>query len=403
MNLWGKAAGILILAVGAIAFAAPATSAADETLRLEIPELAGNGKVGTRSFELVDGSRAAGFDQTGKRRLMVQVTYPRRKKAGTCRNALYLPNGTRDRLLSFLALEGISVEIETRACTGGPVVKKELPLVVFSHAYTADRAVYTSLVNDLASRGYMVASIDHTSDAFAVQFPDGEVVDGIYGSPLSSKPIEETELVNLVNVRTRDVRFVTSWLLRQNRAKGSWLSGRIDRKRIGVFGHSLGGATATRVGLVDKRFLASADVDGSLFGEWPLVAKSNKPFLLFTATDGLASVLPEDKSCRYFTNATGPKLAWELSGAKHLSFSDFQVLAPQLAERKPDWAFSGLYPIIIGDLDPAASVLSQRTAIARFFNAYVKSGKRPKQVKAPAPPTGVGEVPADRLACAAPA
>jgi dienelactone hydrolase len=393
-------AGILAMVGAIVALGASPAFGADETVKLEIPKLTGKAKVGTRSFELIDRSRPAGFEMSGKRRLMVQVTYPRRKGAGACRKAPYLPSGTAERLLSYLNLDA-KVDIDTRACVGGPVTRKALPLIVFSHAYTADRAVYTSLVNDLASRGYMVASIDHTGDAFAVQFPDGDLVDGIYGSPLSSKPITEPELVKLVNVRTRDVRFVTTWLLKQNRMKKSWLKGRIDPKRIGIFGHSLGGATATRVGLVDKRFKASADVDGSLFGDWPLTAKNRKPYLLFTSEGGLGSVLPQDKSCHFFGNAAKPKVGWQLAGSKHLSFSDFQVLAPQIAERKPDWPYAGLYPIIIGNLDPDASVLAQRTAIARFFNAYVKSGRKPSQVKAPVPPGGVVPITGEQLTCAA--
>lgn len=393
----GFAVFLLVLLTGA---AAPAQ--ADEMVNLEVPALTGKAKVGTRSFELIDRSRPAGFGMSGKRRLMVQVTYPRKGGAGGCRNAPYLPPGTAERLISYLNV-GAPVDIRTRACRGGAVARKRLPLIVFSHAYTADRAVYTSLVNDLASRGYLVASIDHTGDAFAVEFPGGELVEGVYGSPLSSKPITEPELIGLINVRTRDVRFVTTWLLKQNRLKKNWLKGRIDRKRIGIFGHSLGGATATRVALVDKRFRASADVDGSLFGEWPLTAKSGKPYLLFVAEKGLGAVLGQDKVCRYFGNAGGPKFAWQLGGAQHLTFSDFQTLAPQVAERKPDWPFAALYPIIVGDLDPAASIRSQRVAIARFFDAYVKSGKRPSKAKAPVPPAGVSALAGEQLTCARPA
>jgi len=386
----------LILLVAGMA-SAPAGAA--EKLDLKVPRLTGKGQVGTRSFELVDRSRPAGFDQTGKRRLMVQVTYPR--KRGTCRNAPYLLGGTAERLLAFLNLEP-PVDIDTDTCVGGPVRRKKLPLVVFSHAYTADRAVYTSLVADLASRGFVVASIDHTSDAFAVEFPGGEVVDGVYGSPLASKPVTEPELVHLINVRTRDVRFVTTWLLKQNRARKSWLKGRVDPKRIGVFGHSLGGATAARVGQVDKRFRASADIDGSLFGKWPLTTKSRKPFLLFVAENGLGSVLGLDKSCRFFGNAGRPKLAWQLGGAEHLSFSDFQTLAPQIAAGRPEWPYAALYPIIIGNLDPAASVRSQRNAVARFFRAYVMNGKKPRKVKPPAPPAGVVPVTTEQLTCDTP-
>ena len=386
---------LFVMSFGAL----PGPAEAADTLKLAIPALTGKSKVGTRSFELVDRSRPAGFDQSGKRRLMVQFTYPR--KRSNCRTAPYMAAGPKAALMSDLMIEE-KVTGNTRTCVGGAVIKRKLPVVVFSHAYTANRSVYTSLVADLASRGFMVASLDHTYDAFSVQFPGGKVVPGLYGSPLASEPITEPELDRLIRIRTRDVRFVTTWILRQNRARKSWLKQRIDPKRLGIFGHSLGGATATRVGLVDKRFRASADVDGSLFGEWPLTAKSRKPFLLFTATDGLSSVLPEDKSCRFFGNAARPKLAWELTGAKHLTFSDFQALAPQIAEKKPDWAYAALYPVITGSLNPAASIRSQRNAIVRFFRAYVMSGKKPGKVRAPTPPAGVTPISTDKLTCAEP-
>jgi predicted dienelactone hydrolase len=378
-------------------------ASAGEPLALEIPALTGKAPVGTRSFELVDRSRPAGFDQRGPRRLMVQVTYPLREgrrsaEKHRCRIAPYVPDGTRDRLLSFIGLSGV-VDVDTRTCDAGQVAGSALPLILFSPAYTANRAVYTSLVADLASRGFLVVSIDHTSEAFAVEFPSGEVVDGVYGTPLFSKPILEPELASLIEVRVRDVHFVTTWLLQQDRSRRSWLRGRIDPQRIGVFGHSLGGATATRVALVDRRFRASADVDGSLFGEWPLTAKSRKPFLLLVSEDGLGSVLPLDKSCRFFAAAAGPKVAWQLSGSKHLSFSDFQTLAPQIAAGRPDWPFAGLYPVIIGNLDPEASIRSQREAIARFFERHL-GRRRAFGAEAPSPPDGVVPVTDAQLSCA---
>lgn len=378
----------------------PATPAAAQNLRLSIPPLSGKARVGTRSFELVDRSRPAGFGQDGPRRLMVQVTYPRAEhRAGACRRARYLPPAALAKLMEIFALRD-PVSTDTRMCAGGAVMSRRSPLILFSHAYTADRAVYTSLVADLASRGFIVASVDHTYDAFTVEFPGGELVDGLYGTPIGSKPIDESELGGLIGVRTRDIRFVTDWLLAQDRAKRSWLRQRIDRRRIGVFGHSLGGATATRVALVDPRFRASADVDGSLFGEWPLTDRSTKPFLLLIAEEGLGTVLPEDKACRYFASAARPKLAWQLTGAKHLTLSDLQVLAPQIAALKPSWPFAGLYPLITGNLDPVASIRSQRNAIARFFRTYLKAtGKGRGGPQPPAPPVGMLPVNEARLAC----
>lgn len=199
-------------------------------------------------------------------------------------------------------------------CEGGVVMMRRSPLVRFSHACTPDRAVYTSLVADLASRGFIVASVDHTSDAFTVEFPGGELVDGQFGTPLESKQISEPELVNLVNVRTRE--------------------------------------------------------------------------------------LPQDKSCRWFGNAHQPKLAWQLTGAKHLTFSDLQTLAPQIAAARPTWPYATLYPMITGSLDLDNSIRAQRDAIARFFRTYLAptDGRKAKP-KAPMPPSGVVPVSGKDLTC----
>lgn len=363
-------------------------ASAAESLELNIPALSGKKKVGTRSFELIDRSRPAGFDQPGKRRLMVQVWYPRKKAGGACRVSEYLPPLTAQKLMGFIGVSK-QVEVDTRACAGGPVERRKLPLIMFSHAYTANRGVYASLLTDLASRGFIVAAVDHTYDAFAVEFPGGKLVDGMFGSPLASKQVSEAELASLITMRTRDIRFVTTRLLKENRKKRSWLKGRIDPGRIGAFGHSLGGATATRVATVYRRFRASSDVDGSLFGNWPLTVKSKKPYLLLTAEKGLGGVVNQDKSCVFFNRAKAPKFAWQQQGAMHLSFSDFQTLAPQVAEKDPEWPFKTLYPAIIGDLDPATAVRAQRQALAWFFTEYLRPVKKRGKGKVFEPPKGI--------------
>jgi redox-regulated HSP33 family molecular chaperone len=50
------------------------------------------------------------------------------------------------------------------------------PVVLFSTGYGVERQLYTGLVQDLASHGYVVAAIDHPHDANIVAFPDGHAV-----------------------------------------------------------------------------------------------------------------------------------------------------------------------------------------------------------------------------------
>ena len=50
------------------------------------------------------------------------------------------------------------------------------PVVLFSPGFGVERELYAGLVEDLASHGYVVVSIDHPHDAGVVEFPDGRVV-----------------------------------------------------------------------------------------------------------------------------------------------------------------------------------------------------------------------------------
>ena len=389
------APGLLAAALaGAIAVGAPAHAQAAPVPRVDLPAPTGPYQVGTRALEMVDRSRPAGFGQPGPRRLMVQVTYPRVR--GRCRAAPYAPPAVFRELLKVIS-ETRSAEVRTHVCAGGRVAPGRHAVLIFSHAYTADRFVYTALESDLASRGYIVVAPDHTFDAFAVWFPDGKLVRGLFGTPLASKPVSAGTLANLLAVRTADVRFVLSRIESLAGRRGSFLRGHVDRAEVGILGHSLGGATATRAATLDRRIRASANIDGSLFGSWAGRVRSRKPFLLLTSEVLDPAEYRSESLCRYFAHARVPKWALSLPGALHLSYSDFEALAPQIARIDPGWSYAKLYPAVLGTIDPARAIAVQRAAVARFFDVYVRRiGKRFK------PPAAFAPIP-DPGRCAEPA
>ena len=65
------------------------------------------------------------------------------------------------------------------------------------------------MFEDQASRGYIVASVDHTYEATAVEFPDGRFVESIPGSHFGQKHRNDaSELAFAVSVRLQDLKFV---------------------------------------------------------------------------------------------------------------------------------------------------------------------------------------------------
>ena len=66
--------------------------------------------------------------------------------------------------------------VKTHAILDAPPAEGQAPVLIFSHGYTGYIAQNTPQVEELASRGYVVASIGHTGEAAAVPFPDGRII-----------------------------------------------------------------------------------------------------------------------------------------------------------------------------------------------------------------------------------
>jgi dienelactone hydrolase len=130
---------------------------------------------------------------------------------------------------------------------------------------------YTTIAEDLASHGYVVLGVTPTYSASVVAFPDGQIA---MATPQGSIPDtgvsiqEERRLLDrLITVWTSDAIFAIDQLERLNAdAKGAFYH-RLDLFRIGVFGHSFGGATALQVCRSDPRCKAGADLDGYPYGK----------------------------------------------------------------------------------------------------------------------------------------
>src|SRR3984893_6929602 len=124
---------------------------------------------------------------------------------------------------------------------------RSYPVVLMRAGLAALTTDYTALAEDLASHGYVVVGFDAPYRSFVVVFPDGRAIarapqndaDLVSGS-------EQEHLANkLVQAWSTDMGFALDQLERLNPSDptGRFL-GRLDMQRVGVFGHSLGGATA---------------------------------------------------------------------------------------------------------------------------------------------------------------
>jgi dienelactone hydrolase len=180
------------------------------------------------------------------------------------------------------------------------------------------------LAEDLASHGYVVVAIDHTYETYAIQFPDGRI------ATCATCAIDDdpgTFFPKLFRVHAADVSFVLNEL---TGAHPAWSGSRlIDASRIGMAGHSAGGAAALSAMLADSRIDAGIDMDGTTYDQLPDGGLS-RPFM-FLGTQAEHSPGGHDSTWDHdFSRLTGWRRWLTVAGTVHISFTDYQAFADQV-------------------------------------------------------------------------
>ncbi|MGI5216202.1 alpha/beta hydrolase family protein [Plantactinospora sp. CA-290183] len=408
--------GLAVLVVGSTAAAVPAALAgtgvpapapnppAPPPLRLSLPEPTGPYPIGTTELHLVDPDRPDEWVPGRSRELMVSLWYPAASTGHGPRAPYFPPLAARRfgaRTEAELGLAAGQVDwtgMSTHARTGAPVRGRRggHPVVVFSPGGGVPRANGTVLVEELASQGYVVVTVDHTYEAPEVEFPGGRI------ETQRMPDLDPTALKHaLLETRIQDTRFVLDQLSvlasggnpdAERRTLPRGLGAGIDPHRIGMFGHSAGGFTAAETMLVDRRLDAGANLDGSMaysfsaedFGD--VVSRGlDRPFLLMGA--GIADDAPHHHRdardwAMFWANSTGWKLDLYLPDGEHFTFADHQALLPQLdaAFDLPDGAVAGS----VGTVDPKRIVASLRAYLTAFFDQHLQ-GRPQHLLRNPSP------------------
>ena len=186
------------------------------------PELASYGgyAIGVRTITAVDRQRVdivntppAGSVARYDRPLTLEVWYPAALAPGTAGGGTYRVV-TRDPAIQA-TLHGRAVR--DAAPLGGSA---PFPLVIISHGYPGNRFLLSHLAENLASKGYVTVSIDHTDSTYDDQ--------KTFASTLYNRPLDQL--------------FVLSEIARLAAAgSGSFLSGHVDVSKTGIVGYSMGG------------------------------------------------------------------------------------------------------------------------------------------------------------------
>jgi dienelactone hydrolase len=343
--------------------------------QLTLPVPTGHYHTGTIPLYLVDPSRPDPWVPSQRvRQLMIQLWYPAAVAVGYPR-APYMTPATARVYEKLQDLPVLNWPI-TAARLSAPVLRRAggWPVVLYSHDLGGERTETTALVEDLASRGYVVVTIDHVHDADVVVLPDGQVDTCAVPAPTQDSPTPAT--IKEIDSRVADVRFVLDQLAVINRGGNPdpdlpplphGLRGALDLGRVGMFGHSDGGSTTAHAMHTDARIAAGINMDGTLWTP-QAVAGSNRPLLLFGRQD--PDSFEAATWAEFWTKQRGRKLWLNLKGSTHHTFTDFAPLVPQIAPiigEPPSWVIQET-----GTINGQHATAIQRTYIGAWFDTYLR-------------------------------
>ncbi len=342
-------------------------------LAFEIPPPTGRYPIGTTAWRLTDNTRTDPFSESGAfRQVEVLAWYP---AAAPRRGALapYLREGLSEVRSFATLLRGSETvfddlaDVRTHAELDGALAATpaKFPVLVFSHGYTAIPSAYTTLLEDLASHGYVVLSIVHPYEATAATLGDGRVVTlldaagtlrqgirDVFGEwraedetmAAVTRAVDEGEQRRLLRgylsgLRHTDIalrRWVDDTKLVLDRLSSvppaslqGRLAARLDLNRVGVFGHSMGGVTAGQFCVEDHRCRAGLNLDGIPQYGTMIDKALQRPFLMvYSARPGRRGA-----SDAIYRRAASPYYRVDVGETLHLDFSDMAFWSGPLRER----------------------------------------------------------------------
>ncbi len=280
------------------------------------------------------------------------------------------------------------------------IQEHSLPLVIFSHGafgyYQSNVSTYT----ELASNGYVVVSLDHPHHSFFTEDSAGKTVTvdpGFFQDALRIQnsggeiPEEEERKITSawMELRLADMNFVLDTFGEaggSGQLSDSWYFGgtpedtfreimkSVDTEKIGLMGHSLGGATAVTAGRRDD-VSAVIDLDGTMLGERTgvkdgLPVINDTPYttpLLCIDNESHHNERIEAKEAGYpyvnnvvLDNAPAGFSTY-IEGAGHMNFTDLPLISPMLANL-----------LGTGSTDPEACIDRINALVLQFFDCYLK-------------------------------
>jgi hypothetical protein len=270
--------GVLLAVATAAATAIPAWAFP----RINLPRPDGYYEVGRLDVTLADSTRP--LASGAPRPVAVSAWYPAEAPNGSPLRYHPQAGALGSHLATGTPLPGFAFRNLTAARTNSTAEPRfsiregRSPLVLVAHDTGASRMEGTAMFEQLASRGYIVVSIDHAGAAAGPAgddaSPQTSPVSGSAGDPARA-----------VEARVADLRLVLDrFSSLPHRSAIDTLASHVRIDRVAVVGTGLGAAAAAEVAVLDDRVTAGVGIAPDTIAS----AGSRglrRPFLMFTVSD----------------------------------------------------------------------------------------------------------------------
>jgi predicted dienelactone hydrolase len=232
---------------------------------------------------------------------------------------------------SSIALAGT----ESRAFENAPLSgrPKRLFVILFSAGAGVPASLYTVLLEDLASHGYLVIGVDAPYESLGVVTPDGRDL------RYDEQKVDDVLAFAKERIQQRSLDLL---YLAEHVERLPFDVSRIDHGRLGVIGHSRGGLAAAEACKLSPKFKGCINMDGNVLGG-PWYQDGKAPYGTFLMLRRSREEPSDDQLKQWNTSreawnaidararaqlALAPGGGWRitLQNATHSTFSDTPLL-----------------------------------------------------------------------------
>ncbi len=336
----------------------------------DLPKPTGPYTVSTRTSTWIDSSRDETFTtKIDYRKIVVQVWYPVTGKAQGAPTLyidapeLRLPALAKQLRLPVVLFKHFD-KVTTHSFIGDSIntFGSDIPVILFSHGLSGMRFQNTSLMEELASHGYIVFAADHSYEANITIFNDGKTAEYRAGKRrvLTGDRLENIDLGQL-SIIVEDLRFILDKIC-SNGLDPLFKDLPVDINKIGVIGHSLGGAAILNTMAIDERINAAMVLDG-----WyiplpdSILSQGVKQPVFHLGQQQWSDPVNYLRMDSLLAHSKGPIYKLLIPGTVHTDFTDMPLFTP----------FSHLIGYTAID-DPTSLNNLIRCSTVQFFDNYLK-------------------------------